>query len=61
MSWRSGRTKRSTTASGYGAAHQAERKRRLPLYTATDPCGYCGRPLGQDRRQWHLPHNEQRT
>lgn len=51
----------NTTARGYGAPHAAERKRRLPLYTEHDPCGYCGRPLGPNRTAWHLPHNTTRT
>lgn len=61
MPWSSSRPKTNTTERGYGSAHQAERKRRLPRYTEHDPCGRCGRPLGPDRRRWHLPHSEDRT
>lgn len=53
--------KRSTTAAGYGYPHQQERARRLKVTTPNDRCGYCGRPLGENRRLWALPHNPQRT
>lgn len=41
----------------YGAAHQAERRRRLHTVRAGDPCGYCARPLPPDTSTWALPHN----
>jgi hypothetical protein len=53
--------KRSTTAAGYGYHHQQERARRLRVTQPTDPCGHCGKPLGDNRRLWALPHNETRT
>lgn len=53
MTWSNGKGR----GTKYGAQHQAERKRRLPLFTEHDPCGYCGRPLGPNRTRWHLPHN----
>lgn len=58
---------RNTTAAGYGAAHQRERKRRLRHTTAADRCGYCQCPLGPERlpgdkqSRWALPHNDTRT
>lgn len=61
MPWEGQRSKRKTSSRGYGAEHQAERKRRLPHYTEHDPCGNCGQPLGPNRKLWHLPHNDQRT
>lgn len=61
MPWSRSRQQAPTTARGYGSAHQAERKRRLPHYTEHSPCGRCGRPLGPDRKLWHLPHNAART
>jgi hypothetical protein len=61
MAWRGPRPKAKTVARGYGAEHVAERRRRLPYYTAASPCGRCGRPLGPNRSNWHLPHNDQRT
>jgi hypothetical protein len=59
--WNANRPRYNTTARGYGTAHQAERKRRLALYGPDDPCGACGRPLGPNRRLWHLPHSADRT
>lgn len=62
MSWNSNRGRSTSTAArGYGTAHRRERQRRLPLYSSADPCGACGRPLGPDRRLWHLPHSDDRT
>lgn len=61
MPWSSNRPKASSTARGYGTAHQAERKRRLKQHDEHSPCGRCGRPLGPDRRRWHLPHNADRS
>ena len=61
MPWSTTRPKANPAERGYGAAHRAERKRRLPYYNEHSPCGKCGRPLGANRSKWHLPHNEQRT
>lgn len=55
----------------YGAAHQAERKRRVAQSSPATPCscpgqglggckhhtGPCGQPLGTNTREWHLPHD----
>ena len=56
----------TTTARGYGAAHQAERERRLKQYKPGDPCAHGGEPLmywplAVARRYLHLPHNASRT
>lgn len=59
MPWANNRPPANTR--GYGPEHQAERRRRLPLYTPDDACGWCHLPLGENRREWHLPHNRTRT
>jgi hypothetical protein len=52
----------STTARGYGAKHQAERKRwakelaRLGVL----PCARCGEPI-HDGDEWDLGHTDDRT
>ena len=61
MPWDRTRPKASSTARGYGAAHQAERKRRVAQHTPSDPCTYCGRPLGSNKSRWHLPHKTDRS
>ena len=57
--------------SKYGAAHKTERARRLKTSTPSTPCscpgqglggckhhtGPCGKPLGPNTTEWHLPHN----
>jgi hypothetical protein len=57
--------KGNTTARGYGAAHQAERERRLARYKPGDICAHGGEPLMWPReiaRRWlDLPHNATRT
>jgi hypothetical protein len=53
--------KASSSARGYGYAHQQERKRRVAQHTPASPCGNCGRPLGTDTRRWHLPHTADRS
>jgi hypothetical protein len=52
----------TTTARGYGSAHQAERERRLRLYRPGDPCAMGGEPmtwwpLSVARRYVDLPHD----
>ena len=56
----------TTTARGYGAAHQAERERRLKQYKPGDPCAHCHQamtywPLSVARQYMDLPHNASRT
>ena len=56
----------STTSRGYGAAHQAERERRLRQYKQGDPCAHCGAPItwwpvSVARHYLDLPHNATRT
>ena len=41
--------------------HKAERARRVAAASALTPCGYCGRPLGPNTREWHVPHDPQRN
>lgn len=45
-------------SSKYGAAHQAERKRRAAKHQPTDPCARCGCPLGPMNPGLHLDHAE---
>ena len=56
----------TTTQRGYGAAHQAERERRLKQYKPGNLCAHCDQPmtywpLAVARRYLDLPHNETRT
>jgi hypothetical protein len=56
----------TTTQRGYGAAHQAERARRLKRYRPGDVCPHCGQamtywPLTVARRYLDLPHNADRS
>lgn len=57
--------KGSTAQRGYGAAHQAERERRLRQYRPGDLCAHGGEPLPWPRetaRDWlDLPHNADRS
>lgn len=50
--------KTSSSARGYGYAHQQERKRRAARHQPTDPCARCGRPLGPMGSWLHLDHDE---
>lgn len=43
------------------AEHRQERARRVAMATPSTPCGYCGRPLGPARKDWHLPHLPDRS
>lgn len=56
----------TTTQRGYGAPHQAERKRRLAQYKPGDPCAHCGQPITYwplriARRYLDLPHMPGKT
>jgi hypothetical protein len=52
---------RSTTARGYGARHQAERKRWDALVQAgIVTCARCGFLIEPGTRGWHLDHAEDR-
>ena len=52
---------RSTSARGYGAVHQAERKRWEPVVESGSAiCCRCGFPIAPGTG-WHLDHNEDRT
>jgi len=56
----------TTEQRGYGAAHRAERERRLALYRPGDLCAHGGEPLtwwplGIARRFLDLPHNADRS
>lgn len=53
--------KANTTARGYGAEHRAERNRRVAERTPASPCSRCGKSLGHNTSDWHLPHNPSRT
>lgn len=58
--------KRSTTQRGYGAAHQAARRRWTPRVKAGGViCPRCNQPIVHDPDQpgggWDLGHNEDRT
>ena len=57
--------KGSTAQRGYGAAHQAERERRLRAYKPGDLCAHGGEPLTWPRaiaRDWlDLPHTADRS
>lgn len=59
--------KKPTAASRARAAqyaspeHQAIRKQRVATSTPLTPCGYCDKPLGPNTRDWHVPHNPDRT
>jgi hypothetical protein len=47
-------------ARGYGAKHQAERKRRLAALRDGDPCCRCGQPMWRIQApSLHLDHNDQ--
>lgn len=51
----------STTARGYGAAHQRERKRWQPIVEAGEAtCARCNEPI-EATSKWDLGHNEDRT
>lgn len=52
---------RARAADYNSAEHRAERKARVAASTPATPCTYCRRPLGENRREWHLPHNPART
>ena len=51
---------KTTTARGYGAAHQRARRDALKALQDGDPCSRCGRPMyrGQDL---DLDHTDDRT
>lgn len=55
----------TTTERGYGAAHKAERARRLALYRPGQPCAHGGEPLNYPvqvaARYLDLPHTADRT
>lgn len=56
----------TTAQRGYGAAHQAERTRRLKRYKPGDLCAHCRKPmtywpLSVARRYLDLPHNADRS
>ena len=64
--WQRWARKGTTTQRGYGAAHQAERTRRLKQYRPGDLCAHCGQamtywPLSVARRYLDLPHNADRS
>jgi hypothetical protein len=55
------RPKASTTARGYGATHQADRKRWAPLVEAgMVACVRCGFAIFHGQR-WHLDHADDGT
>jgi hypothetical protein len=47
----------TTTERGYGAAHRAERERRLALWQPGQPCARCGKPMYGPRSQIDLGHD----
>ncbi len=53
--------KRSTTARGYGADHQAERRRLKPKVERGEiDCTRCGEPI-EPGEPWDLGHTDDRT
>ncbi len=51
----------TTTSRGYGAAHQAERRRWEPtVKSGQATCYRCGEPIDPDG-PWDLGHNDDRT
>lgn len=60
MAWAK-RGKIANAGRRYGYAHKQERARRVAASTPATPCSRCGRPLGSDTREWHLPHDETGT
>jgi hypothetical protein len=59
MAW--DRPKQSSTARGYGAAHQRERKRWAIIVNRGEAtCCLCGKPITPGTK-WHLDHTPDRT
>ena len=50
----------TTTARGYGTAHQQLRARLLAQWTPGDPCARCGKPMWK-RDRIDLGHTDDRT
>jgi len=52
---------KSTSARGYGTAHQALRRRWAPIVAAGEQvCAKCDKPIEPDSK-WDLGHNDDRT
>lgn len=51
----------TTTARGYGAPHQAERRAAAKHHNPADPCARCGHPLGPMGPWLHYDHDDTRT
>ena len=52
--------KRPRQQRGYGKEHQAARAAAKARHKPSDPCSYCGRPLGPWGPNLHLDHTEDR-
>lgn len=61
MTWRGPRNPASTTARGYGRAHQQARADAAKLHRPEHLCPRCGKPLGPMGPNLHYDHNGQRT